>query len=113
MNLTYYESETFYSSLHHIFESENFRFPFCYKNSLNLEVKCDIKMNFRKSLGIYKITSKIVSEWSGHLEIFSRPKGIENSRQCLFLQTYFTESSHWVPLRDLQAVFSVYSSIKL
>ena len=34
-NLTYYESENFSdSSLHHIFESENFRFPFCTKNSL-------------------------------------------------------------------------------
>ena len=31
-NLTYYESENFSdSSLHHIFESENFRFSFCKK----------------------------------------------------------------------------------
>ena len=30
-NLTYYETENFSnSSLHHIFESENFRFPFFY-----------------------------------------------------------------------------------
>ena len=31
-NLTYYESENFTdSSLHHIFESENFSFPFFYE----------------------------------------------------------------------------------
>ena len=48
-NLTYYESENFYdSSLHHIFESENFRFPFCTKNSLTWAVKCK-ELNFRKS----------------------------------------------------------------
>ena len=30
--VVYYESETFAdSSLHHIFESENFRFPFSYE----------------------------------------------------------------------------------
>ena len=39
-NLTYYEIETFsYSSLHRIFQSENFRFPFFSKNSLTCEVK--------------------------------------------------------------------------
>ena len=27
--------------------------------------------------------SKIVREWNGHLEIFRRPKPIENSRPCL------------------------------
>ena len=31
--------------------------------------------------------SKIVHEWNGHLEIFGRPKSIENSRQCLLLRT--------------------------
>ena len=31
--------------------------------------------------------SKIVHEWNGHLEIFSRPQVIENSRQYLLLQT--------------------------
>ena len=40
-NLTYYESENFSdSSLHYIFQSENFRFPFCTKNSLTWAVKC-------------------------------------------------------------------------
>ena len=41
--LSYYESENFSdSSLHHIFESENCRFPFLYeKLSLSWAVKCD------------------------------------------------------------------------
>ena len=43
MYLSYYESENFSdSSLHHIFESENCRFPFLYeKLSLSWAVKCD------------------------------------------------------------------------
>ena len=45
-------SENFsYYSLHHTFESDNFRFPM--KISLTWPgVKCE-KLNFRKSLGIY------------------------------------------------------------
>ena len=47
--ITYYESETFSdSSLHHIFESENVRFPFFMENSLTWAVKCK-ELNFRKS----------------------------------------------------------------
>ena len=47
--ITYYESENFSdSSLHHIFESENVRFPFCTKNSLTWAVKSK-ELNFRKS----------------------------------------------------------------
>ena len=44
--------------------------------------------------------SKIVLEWNDHLEIFSRPQAIENSRQYLLLRqdNPFTESSRWVPL---------------
>ena len=39
-NLTYYESGDFYnSSLHHLFESENFRFSFLTKNSLIWRMK--------------------------------------------------------------------------
>ena len=30
--------------------------------------------------------SKIVHEWNGHLEIFSRPQIIKNSRQYLLLK---------------------------
>ena len=31
-------------------------------------------------------SSKIVREWNGYLEIFSRPQAIENSRQYLLLR---------------------------
>ena len=48
----YYESENFSgSSVHHIYESEKFRFPFCKKNNPNLGSKIG-KLNFRKSQGI-------------------------------------------------------------
>ena len=48
-NLMCYENENFSdSSLHNIFESETFRFPFCTKNSLTWVVKSE-KLNFRKS----------------------------------------------------------------
>ena len=47
--LTFYESKNFSdSSLHHILESENFRFPFSKKNSVTWVVKYE-KLNFRKS----------------------------------------------------------------
>ena len=47
-NLTYFESENFSDSpLLHIFESENFRFPFCTKNILTWAVKRK-ELNFRK-----------------------------------------------------------------
>ena len=50
--LTSNESENFCdSSLHHILESENFRFPFSKKNSVTWVVKYE-KLNFRKSYGI-------------------------------------------------------------
>ena len=42
--------------------------------------------------------SKILHEWNGPLEIFSRPQVIENYRNA-FLNRYFTETSHWVPLK--------------
>ena len=34
-----------------------------------------------------RYVTKIVHEWKGHLEIFSLPQGIENSRQFLLLRT--------------------------
>ena len=44
-----YESESFSdSSLHHILESENLRFPFSNKNSVTWVVKYE-ELNFRKS----------------------------------------------------------------
>ena len=51
------------SSLHRIFYSENFRFPFSTKNSLSWGLKCE-KLN-------------------RHLEIFSLPQVTENCRQFL------------------------------
>ena len=51
-NLTFYESDNFSnSSLHRIFESENFRFPFSTKKNQTLGVKWE-KLNFSKSSGI-------------------------------------------------------------
>ena len=51
-NLKFYESGSFSdSSVHRIFDSENFRFPFSRKKSLTLESEMG-KLNFRKSKGI-------------------------------------------------------------
>ena len=36
---------------------------------------------------------QIVHEWNGHLEIFSRPQVIENSRQYLLLQTDISQKT--------------------
>ena len=53
MQLSLYECENFSDPyLNHIFESENFRFPFSTKNSITRGVKCE-KLSFRKSQGIY------------------------------------------------------------
>ena len=43
------------SSLNHIFESENLKFPFSTKNILTWEVKY-VKNKFQKIVGIYKIS---------------------------------------------------------
>ena len=75
----------FYSSLHHIFESENFRFPFSYKKSLTCGVKCENQTSENRREFI-KLASKFVREWDGHvesLEMFSLPQVLENSRQYL------------------------------
>ena len=62
-------------------------FLFTTKKNLTWRVKCE-KSNFGKSWRIYwKSSSKIVHEWNGHLEIFSRPQVIENSRQYSLLWT--------------------------
>ena len=39
------------------------------------------------SSGLIGKASKIVHEWNGHIEIFSLPQVIENSRQYLLLRT--------------------------
>ena len=75
-NFTYYESENFSdSSLLHIFESAKLGFLFSSKNSLIWVVKCEkYRSEFIRS------ASKIVREWNSHLEFFSGPRVIENSR---------------------------------
>ena len=60
-------------------------------------VKCD-KLSFRKSQGIYEKVSKIVHEWNGYGEIFSRPQVIENSRQyCFSDQIFYRKQSLGAP----------------
>ena len=90
-NLTYYKSENFsFSSLHHIFESENFGFPFFYEKSLAWGVKCE-KLNSasenRRAYVKHVRASNIAQRWKGHREIFSPPQVIENSTQYLLLRT--------------------------
>ena len=46
--------------------------------------KIKLKKNLREFV---KQASKIVHQWNSHLEIFSPPEAIENSRQFLFLRT--------------------------
>ena len=59
MHLTFYESENFsYSSLNHIFEPKNFRFPLFTKISLTWRVNCE-RLNFRKSQGFYQLDNKL------------------------------------------------------
>ena len=42
-----------------------------------------------------------VHEWSGRLEIFSRPQIMENSHAIFASPSrYFTENSRWVPLTN-------------
>ena len=38
------------------------------------------KIKLQKIVGNFREASKIVREWNGHLEIFSLPQAIENSR---------------------------------
>ena len=46
------------------------------------------KTELQKIVGNYQIiASKIVREWNGHLEMFSVPQAIENSREFLLLRT--------------------------
>ena len=56
------------------------------KNSLTWEEKCEnwTSENFRE---FTRQALKIVHEWNGRLEIFSRPEVRENSRQYLLLGT--------------------------
>ena len=75
------------SSLNHIFESENFRFPFLYKRWPNLGSEMwKIKIQKVKGNLLEKLRKLYVHKRNGHLEIFSRPQVIENSRQYLLLR---------------------------
>ena len=95
-NLTYYEGES--STLHHIFESENYRIPFSTKNSLTRGVKCE-KSNFAGNL-LHNLR-KLYNEWNSHLDIFSRPEAILASPNW---QMFYKKQSLGSPdntLRDL------------
>ena len=96
-NLKLYESNNFPdSSLHRIFEYDSFSFPFSMKNSITWGVKCEIRTS--ENRGKF-LSSKIVHEWNGHLEIFSLPQAIEILQEiCASPNIYFTEKSRWVPL---------------
>ena len=71
------------SSLHHIFESENCRFLSSYEKQPNLGSEL-WKIIFKNFI---RWAPKIVHEWNGHLDVFSRPQVIENSRQYLLLRS--------------------------
>ena len=60
-SLTLYESENFCdSSLHHILESENFRFPFSTLNSVNWLVKYEQIFYRKQSLGASFVHDSLV-----------------------------------------------------
>ena len=99
---TFYESEkSSDSSLHHIFEFENFKFPFLKKNSLTWGLKCEKWICEYREL--IRKASKIVHEWNGHLQILIRPQPRENFK-AIFVSPnrYFTQNSRWVLLYALQ-----------
>ena len=96
-NLKFYESKNFFeSSLHHIFKSENFRFPT--KNSLLGSAMRKIKLE--KILGnLLDKLRKLCMNGVVILKFFSLPQAIGNFWQFLLLRT---ESSQWVPLTFLR-----------
>ena len=70
-------------------------FHFCTKNCSTWAVKCE-KVKLQKIVGNLLgnlQASKIVHEWNGHLEIFSRPQVIENSGQYLLLRKDITQKT--------------------
>ena len=62
-------------------------FLFPTKNSLTWGVKCENETSENRREFQVKLASKFVREWNGHLENFSFPQAIENSRQYLILRT--------------------------
>ena len=84
--VTYYESENFSDSLHHIFEFEHLRFPFYTKNSLTRAVISMRRIILQKIVGKWLDNlRKILREWNDHLGVFNRHQAIKNSRQYLLL----------------------------
>ena len=89
INLTFQESKNFSnSSLHRIFESENFRFPFSAKNSLTQGAKCE-KLNFRKSQGIYhasfeNMTGTVIQKFLAVLKLQKIVSNIYFSAQIFY-----------------------------
>ena len=79
----------------HFFSPKILGFFLPTKNNLTWVVNCE-KLNFKNFI---RWASKIVHEWNGHLEVFSRPQVIENSRQYSLLRSmrYFKGNSRWVP----------------
>ena len=76
------------SSLHRIFQSENFSFSLSSENSLTWEVKYE-KLYFRRSWNLLDKLRKSyssVQEWNSHQEIVYLPQATENSRQFLLLR---------------------------
>ena len=106
-NLKLYESEDFSdSSLHYISESENFRFRFPKKNSLTWGVKWEkVKPVFENRREFIREASIILHKWNGHLEIFSLPRAIENSRQFFFSEQIFYRKQ-WLGAPDSNELFS-------
>ena len=94
-NLALYESEIFFdTSLHHIFESNHFRFSFPYEKQPNLGYEM-WKIKLVGNLFIRE-ASEIVHEWNGHTQIFSCPQVIENSI-CFSEQIFYRKQSSGAP----------------
>ena len=81
-NLTYYESENFSDSpLHHIFESESFRYSFLFEKQPNRGDMKYEKLNFRKSVGNLLHVNKLRKYYMNGTVIY----------KYLLLQTYILQ----------------------
>ena len=107
-NLTCYESETYSDfSLHCIFESQNFRFPFTQREIAWLG-KWKAKSKLQNMVGnLLDKPSKIVHEWNGHLEIFSRPQYQKVLGDiCFSEQIFHRKQSLGAPNKPLKPVIT-------
>ena len=83
-NLTCYECKNFSdSSLITFLSPKILGFSLPTKNNSTWVVNCE-KLKFKNFI---RWASKIIHEWNGHLDVFSRPQVIENSRQYLLLRS--------------------------